>query len=127
MFDQLFYKAILSYKASSKKRAHNKISSLAAHYVALVQIAILFVVIIIFMKITGKNIFSFLNDYSYWIIAVIFYFVLYLFNAVYYNGKRMLKIKNANTKDKKEGLPLWKLWLIPFSIILLSIILLQAA
>ncbi len=127
MFEQLFYKAILSYKSQSKKRNHQKIISLATFYITAVHLSILFVVYIILVKATNS---SFLRFYE--IYTPIFYLFLagislYIFNALYYNGKRLLQIKNRAIKESTKGTEVWKLWIIPIVIFALSYILLKAS
>lgn len=126
MFEQLFYKAILSYKSPSKKRKHQKVISLATLYITAVHLSILFVVCIVLVKATNS---SFLRFYE--IYTPIFYlflagFSLYIFNSLYYNGKRLLQIKNRAIKENTKATEVWKLWSIPVVIFGLSLILLKA-
>lgn len=127
MFEQLFYKAILSYKAQPKKRKHTKIISLATLYISFLQLSLLFVLFIVLRRATNS---SFLQFYEFY--TPIFYMalagiVLYFFNAMYFNGKRMLQIKNNAIKGKTTATEVWKLWAIPFVIFGLSFILLKAS
>lgn len=127
MFEQLFYKAILSYKSQPKKRKHQKVISLATLYITAVHLSILFVVCIILVKATNS---SFLRFYE--IYTPIFYLfltgiALYIFNALYYNGKRLLQIKNRAIKESTKGTEVWKLWIVPIVIFALSFILLKAS
>lgn len=126
MFDQLFYKAILSYKAASKKRKHQQIISLATFYIAMVQLAILFVCCIVFVKATQSSFLTFYKIYTPIFYSIITGVVLYVFNLLYYNGKRLLQIKNKAIQEKNKGIELWKLWSIPVVIAGLGFILLQS-
>lgn len=127
MFDQLFYKTILSYKAQPKKRKHKKLMSLATLYMTVFQWSLLTVLCIVLFKATGSN---FLRSYN--LNSQIFYFilafvVLYVFNTLYFNGKRMLQIKNKAIKENTKGTEVWKLWSIPIVIFVLGFILLKVA
>ncbi|MEM6720995.1 MAG: hypothetical protein AAF611_16815 [Bacteroidota bacterium] len=127
MFDQLFYKTILSYKARKKKHKHKKLMSLATIYITIFQLSILFVLCIVLVKATNSSLLRFYDVYTpifYMILAAI---VLYLFNSLYFNGKRMLQIKNKAIKENTKGTEIWKLWSIPIVIFVLSFILLKAA
>ncbi|WP_298420892.1 hypothetical protein [uncultured Kordia sp.] len=126
MFEQLFYKAILSYKARSKKQKHTKIVSLATMYISFLQLSILCVVSIVLVRATNSSFFLFYETYTLIFYVVLTGFVLYIFNSMYYNGKRMLQIKNRAIKDKVTATEIWKLWSIPVVIFGLGLILLKA-
>ena len=127
MFEQLFYKTVLSYKAQEKKRKHRKLMSLATLYITILELSIFLVVCVVLMKATRSSFFRFYELYTpifYMILAGI---VLYLFNSLYFNGKRMLQIKNRAIKENTKSTDVWKLWAIPIMIFLLSFILFKAA
>ena len=126
MFEQLFYKAILSYKAQSKKRKHTKVISLATLYITAVQLSILFVICIVLVKATNSSFLRFYEIYTPIFYTALAGIVLYIFNALFYNGKRMLQIKNRAIKEKTIVTEVWKLWIIPIVIFGLSLILLKA-
>lgn len=126
MFEQLFYKAILSYKAQSKKRKHTKVVSLATLYITAVQLSILYVICIVLVKATNSSFLQFYELYTPIFYMVLAGIVLYIFNALFYNGKRMLQIKNRAIKNKVTATEVWKLWMIPVVIFGLSLILLKA-
>ncbi len=126
MFEQLFYKAILSYKAQSKKRKHTKVISLATLYITAVQLSILYVICIVLVKATNSSFLQFYELYTPIFYMALAGTVLYFFNALFYNGKRMLQIKNRAIKNKVTATEVWKLWMIPVVIFGLSLILLKA-
>ena len=127
MFEQLFYKAILSYKSQAKKRKHQKVISLATLYITAVHLSILFVVCIILVKATNSSFLRFYEIYTPIFYIALAGIVLYIFNALYYNGKRLLQIKNRAIQRKIEATEVWKLWMIPIVTFGLSLILLKAA
>jgi hypothetical protein len=53
--------------------------------------------------------------------------VLYIFNALFFNGKRLLQIKNKAIQENTKGTEVWKLWMIPIVVFVLSLILLKAS
>ena len=116
MFDQLFYKTILSYKAQDKKRKHKKLMSLATNYITVLQLSILCVVCIVLIKATNSSFLIYATIYEQLFYVALTGIVLYLFNALYYNGKRMLQIKNKAIKENTKGTDVWKLWSIPIVI-----------
>ncbi|WP_430408362.1 hypothetical protein [Kordia sp.] len=126
MFEQLFYKAILSYKAQVKKRKHTKIISLATFYITFLQLSILSVLCIVLVRATNSSFLQFYEIYTPVFYIVLAGIVLYIFNALYFNGKRMLQIKNKAIKDKITATDIWKLWIIPIVIFGLGLILLKA-
>lgn len=126
MFEQLFYKAILSYKAQSKKRKHTKVISLATLYVTVVQLSMLFVLCIVLVRATNSSFLQFYEIYTPIFYIALAGIVLYIFNALFYNGKRMLQIKNRAIKNKVIATEVWKLWIIPIIVFGLSLILLKA-
>lgn len=126
MFEQLFYKAILSYKAQSKKRKHTKVISLATLYITIVQLSMLFVLCIVLVKATNSSFLQFYEIYTPIFYTALAGIVLYIFNALFYNGKRMLQIKNRAIKSKVTATEVWKLWIIPVIVFGLSLILLKA-
>ncbi|WP_298519025.1 hypothetical protein [uncultured Kordia sp.] len=127
MFDQLFYKTVLSYKAQAKKQKHKKLMSLATNYITVLQLSILLVVSIVLIKATNSTFLLYSSIYEQVFYIILAGIVLYLFNALYYNGKRMLQIKNRAIKENTKGTEVWKLWSIPIVIIALGFILLKAA
>ncbi|MFK7750589.1 MAG: hypothetical protein AB8B65_19515 [Kordia sp.] len=127
MFDQLFYKTILSYKSQDKKRKHRKLMSLATNYITVLQLSILIVLCIVLFKATNSNFLRYYSIYLQLFYIALSGIVLYIFNALYYNGKRMLQIKNKAIKENTKGTDVWKLWSIPIVILVLSFILLNAA
>ena len=127
MFDQLFYKTILSYKAQDKKRKHRKLMSLATTYITVLQLSALIVLCIVLMKATNSNFLRYYNIYLQIFYIALAGIVLYLFNALYYNGKRMIQIKNKAISENTKGTEVWKLWSIPVVIFVLGFILLKAA
>lgn len=127
MFEQLFYKAILSYKSQSKKRKHQQLMSLATVYITILQLSILFVLCVVLVKATNSSFLRFYDIYTPIFYTILAGIVLYIFNALYYNGKRMLQIKNRAIKENTKGTEVWKLWAIPVVIFALSFILLKAA
>ncbi|WP_420573409.1 hypothetical protein [Kordia sp.] len=127
MFEQLFYKTILSYKAQSKKRKHQQLMSLATLYITFFQLSLLFVVCIVLVKATNSSFLRFYEIYTPIFYIALAGIVLYLFNAMYFNGKRMLQIKNKAIKENTKATEVWKLWIIPIVIFGLSLILLKAA
>ncbi|WP_046756810.1 hypothetical protein [Kordia jejudonensis] len=126
MFEQLFYKAILSYKAQSKKRKHTKIVSLATAYISFLELSILCVLSIVLVRATNSSFFLFYEAYTLIFYIALAGFVLYIFNSMYFNGKRLLQIKNRAIKDKVTATEIWKLWAIPLVIVGLGFILLKA-
>jgi hypothetical protein len=127
MFDQLFYKTVLSYKAQSKKRKHKKLMSLATLYMTVFQWSLVTVICIVLVKSTGSNFLRPYNLNSQIIYFILTGIVLYVFNALYFNGKRMLQIKNRAIKENTKGTEVWKLWSIPIVIFALGFILLKAS
>ena len=127
MFEQLFYKTILSYKAQAKKRKHKQLMSLATVYITAVHLSILFVLCIVLVKATNSSFLRFYEIYTPIFYGVLAGIVLYLFNAMYFNGKRMLQIKNKAIQENTKGTEVWKLWAVPVVIFGLSLILLKAA
>lgn len=127
MFDQLFYKTILSYKAQNKKRKHKKLMSLATNYITALQLSILIVLCIVLIKATNSPFLLYASIYEQIFYVVLGAIVLYLFNALYFNGKRMLQIKNKAIKENTKATEVWKLWSIPVVVVLLGFILLNAA
>ena len=127
MFDQLFYKTILSYKAQEKKRKHKKLMSLATTYITALQLSILIVVCIVLIKATNSTFLLYASIYEQIFYVVLAAIVLYLFNTLYFNGKRMLQIKNKAIKENTKATEVWKLWSIPVVVVLLGFILLKAA
>ena len=125
MFEQLFYKAILSYKSQSKKRKHQRVISLATLYITAFHLSILFVLCIILVKATGSSFLRFYEIYTPIFYLALTGIVLYIFNALYYNGKRLLQIKNRAIQGKVEATEVWKLWIVPIVIFGLGLILLQ--
>lgn len=127
MFEQLFYKAILSYKSQSKKRKHQKVISLATLYITAVHLSILFVLCIILVKATNSSFLRFYEVYTPIFYTALAGIVMYIFNALYFNGKRLLQIKNKAIQENTQGTEVWKLWIVPIVIFGLSLILLKAA
>ncbi|MEM6686586.1 MAG: hypothetical protein AAF617_12465 [Bacteroidota bacterium] len=127
MFDQLFYKTVLSYKAQNKKRKHKQLMSLAMIYVTVLELSILVVLSIVLIKSTNSTFLLYANIYEEIFYIVLAAIVLYLFNALYFNGKRMLQIKNKAIKENTKPTDVWKLWSIPVVVTLLGFILLKAA
>ncbi|AXG71651.1 hypothetical protein KORDIASMS9_03908 [Kordia sp. SMS9] len=127
MFDQLFYKTVLSYKAQSKKPKHKKLMSQATTYITVLHLSILCVLCIVLIKATNSSFLLFTSIYLQIFYVALAGIVLYLFNALYYNGKRMLQIKNKAIKENTKPTEVWKLWSIPIVIFALSFILLKAA
>ncbi|EDP95853.1 hypothetical protein U8527_12055 [Kordia algicida OT-1] len=126
MFEQLFYKTILSYKAQSKKRKHKQLMSMATLYITVLQLSILFVLCIVLVRATNSSFLRFYEIYTPIFYSILAGIVLFLFNAMYFNGKRMLQIKNKAIKENTKGTDVWKLWMIPIVIFALSFILLKA-
>lgn len=126
MFEQLFYKTILSYKAQTKKRKHKQLMSLATLYITALQLSILFVLCIVLVRATNSSFLRFYEIYTPIFYSILAGIVLFLFNAMYFNGKRMLQIKNKAIKENTKGTDVWKLWMIPVVIFGLSFILLKA-
>ncbi|MBC8754961.1 hypothetical protein H2O64_09785 [Kordia sp. YSTF-M3] len=123
MFEQLFYKAILSYKSQPKKRKHQKLISLATQYITAVHLGLLCVLCIILVRATNSSFLRFYDIYTpigYFILAGI---ALYIFNSLFFNGKRLLQIKNNAIKENTKGTEVWKLWMIPLVLFGLSFIL----
>ena len=127
MFDQLFYKTILSYKSRVKKPKQRKLMSKATTYITALQLSILFVLAIVLIKATRSSFLLYSSIYEQVFYIVLAGIILYLFNALYYNGKRMLQIKNKAIKENIKGTEVWKLWSIPIIMIALGFILLNAA
>jgi len=127
MFDQLFYKTILSYKSRVKKPKQRKLMSKATTYITALQLSILFVLAIVLIKATRSSFLLYSSIYEQVFYIVLAGIILYLFNALYYNGKRMLQIKNKAIKENTKGTEVWKLWSIPIIMIALGFILLNAA
>lgn len=127
MFEQLFYKTILSYKAQPKKRKHTKIMSLATWYISFLQLSLLLVLFIILKRATNSSFMQFYEIYTPIFYILLVGIILYFFNTLYYNGKRMLQIKNRAIKGKTTATEVWKLWIIPLVIFGLSVILLKAS
>jgi len=127
MFDQLFYKTVLSYKAQPKKRKHKKLMSLATNYITVLHLSILCVICIVLIKATNSSFLLYSSIYQQIFYIALAGIVLYLFNALYYNGKRMLQIKNKAIKENTKPTEVWKLWSVPIVIFVLSFILLKAA
>jgi len=127
MFEQLFYKAILSYKSQSKKRKHQKVISLATLYITAVHLSLLFVLCIILVKATNSSFLRFYDVYTPIFYIALAGIVLYIFNALYFNGKRLLQIKNRAIQENIIATEVWKLWIVPIVVFGLSLILLKAA
>lgn len=127
MFEQLFYKTILSYKAQPKKRKHQQLMSLATIYISILQLSLLLVLCVVLIKATHSSFLRFYEMYTPIFYIVLVWIVLYLFNSLYFNGKRMLQIKNKAIKESTKPTDVWKLWAIPIILFLLSFILFKAA
>ncbi|WP_046746174.1 hypothetical protein [Kordia zhangzhouensis] len=127
MFEQLFYKTILSYKAQPKKRKHQQLMSLATIYISILQLSLLLVLCVVLIKATRSSFLRFYEIYTPIFYIVLVWIVLYLFNSLYFNGKRMLQIKNKAIKESTKPTDVWKLWAIPIILFLLSFILFKAA
>lgn len=127
MFEQLFYKTILSYKAQPKKRKHQQLMSLATIYISILQLSLLLVLCVVLIKATRSSFLRFYEMYTPIFYIVLVWIVLYLFNSLYFNGKRMLQIKNKAIKESTKPTDVWKLWTIPIILFLLSFILFKAA
>ncbi|KAB8153651.1 hypothetical protein EZY14_010515 [Kordia sp. TARA_039_SRF] len=127
MFEQLFYKTILSYKAQPKKRKHRQLMSLATTYITALQLSFICVVFIVLIKATNSSFLLYASIYEQIFYVVLAGIVIYIFNVLYFNGKRMLQIKNRAIKENTKPTEIWKLWSIPAVIIFLGFILLKAA
>ncbi|MCH2193033.1 hypothetical protein [Kordia sp.] len=101
--------------------------SKATTYITALQLSILFVLAIVLIKATRSSFLLYSSIYEQVFYIVLAGIILYLFNALYYNGKRMLQIKNKAIKENTKGTEVWKLWSIPIIMIALGFILLNAA
>ncbi len=122
-FDTLFYSIFVFLKPKYKQKSN----SLAIAYISVLQCALLLLLGVFFAKFFNQMNMSTMSSDKAWTLFALVSVFLYFKNWMQYTGKRRMMINAKMNKKVKPQYNIWLLLLLPISVLILAIILFQAA
>jgi len=121
-FDKLFIHFFQYYKTKKNKKAN----SIATFYVTILQCSLLLLLGIFFAKFFRRMHMETMSETKEWSLFVMACIFIYFKNWMQYGGKKRNVLNAKMLKNKKLNYNIWLLWLLPFSILGLSLVIFQA-
>ncbi|WP_452220604.1 hypothetical protein [Lacinutrix salivirga] len=121
-FDTFFVKFFKHYKGSNTKRAN----TIALVYLTLLQSALVLLFGVLLAGFLDQMNVDTMSSKKAWSLFVILVGFIYFKNWMTYNGKKRMILNAKLSKKKTLNYPITMLWLLPFALIGLAIIILQA-
>lgn len=122
VFDQYFYSIFSFYK----KRYKQKANTIALVYVSVLQISLLFFLGCFFAAFFNQMQTNTMSSNKAWTLFILISFAIHFKNWMQYTGKKRVLINAKLVKKKRPQTSVWILWLLPFAILGLACIILQA-
>ncbi|MDO7171032.1 hypothetical protein [Mariniflexile sp. AS56] len=122
-FDSLFYSIFTFFKPKYKQKSN----SIAIAYISILQCALLLFLGIFFAKFFNQMNMSTMSKEKAWTLFVLVSLFVFFKNWMQYTGKRRMMIKARMTKKASPQHNIWLLLLLPVGVIVLALILFQAA
>ena len=120
MFYRLYFKVFNTYKVKLRQKAH----TVALWYISILQASLIFLFGAFFTVFFNQMNVNILSSSNVWTLFIIIVIGNHIKNWIQFSGK------NRNVARAKSFRPLslniWLLWLLPFALIILAVILLQA-
>ena len=121
-FDILFISVYNYYNPKFKKKA-NRIALL---YISFLKIALLLLLGVFFGKFFDQMNTIVMSEENGWTLFGIASIIIHLSSWLKYNGKNRMVLNAKMTRRKSTKYNIWTLWMLPFGILTLAILLLKA-
>ncbi len=122
-FDTLFYSIFTFFKPKYKQKSN----SIAIAYVSILQCALLLLLGVFFAKFFNQMNMTTMNKEKAWLLFVLTSAFVFFKNWMQYTGKRRMMINSKMTQKGKSPYNIWLLLLLPICVLVLALILFQAA
>lgn len=121
VFDSLFFNVFNHYKIKYKKRS----ITFSVLYITILQLSILLVLGVFFATFFSQMNVDTLSSEKAWALFIITSVIIYFKNWIQYSGRKRSILNAKLSKSKSKLYNIWLLWLLPISLIALSIVLMQ--
>ena len=122
-FDILFYNIFTYFKPKYKQKSN----TIAMTYVSVLQCALLLLLGVFFAKFFSQMNMATMNKEKAWTLFVLASVFVFFKNWMQYTGKRRMMINSKMTQKGKPRYNIWLLLLLPICVLVLALILFQAA
>lgn len=122
IFDQFVFNVFDHYKKGLGKKANR----LAVFYITLLQASILLFLGVFFAVFLRQMHVATMSGEKAWTLFFISCIAIYFKNWIQYSGKKRISLNAKKTKVRMKTFNIYMLWILPFAIIGMSLILLQA-
>lgn len=122
VFDSFFFKFFNHYKSSGKKRA----TTVALFYLTLLQASLILILGVLLAGFLDQMNVDTMSSNKAWTLFIMLVVFMYFKNWMQYNGKKRMLLNAKTSKKSNLNYPIPMLWFLPFALIGLAIIILQA-
>jgi hypothetical protein len=121
-FDILFYNIFSHYKTKYKQKAN----TIAITYVSILQCALLLLLGVFFAGFFRQMHMDTISKDKAWTLYVLISIFMFFKNWMQYTGKRRMMVNSKMNKKKSNTYNVYLLWALPFAVLGLTYVVLQA-
>ena len=122
VFDTMVFSMFNHYKIRFKRKAN----TISIFYISILQMAILLFLGVFFSIFFNQMNVETMSPNKAWVLFVIASIIIYFKNWIQYSGKKRRVLNAKSTRSKTKRFNVYVLWVLPFGIVAVSILLLKA-